>query len=176
MARSPSGEYDTKVCGVGYQLLGIMQVCCTRLIRTLITVCSASFHLLLIEFDIPELRQQLIHLFEVSRRTTLHFARSFLPPQLRMWNDLPYSVFDTETRDGFKGAVNVGCFPELCFLQFSVAHVLVELRKKFTNNFVFPAWAYAAGFNNNNNQLRIAVGQSQLRTIASMTVDQIQSI
>ena len=25
------------------------------------TVCSASFHLLLLEFDIPELRQQLIH-------------------------------------------------------------------------------------------------------------------
>ena len=29
-------------------------VCCTRLKRTLITACSASFHLLLLEFDIPE--------------------------------------------------------------------------------------------------------------------------
>ena len=28
-------------------------VCCTRLIRTLIIVCSVSFHLLLPEFDIP---------------------------------------------------------------------------------------------------------------------------
>ena len=28
-------------------------VCCTRLILTLITVCSATFHLLLLEFDIP---------------------------------------------------------------------------------------------------------------------------
>ena len=36
-------------------------VCCTTLIRTLITVGSASFHLLLLEFDIPELRPQLIH-------------------------------------------------------------------------------------------------------------------
>ena len=32
----------------------------------------------------------------------------------------------------------VGCFPELCFLQFSVAHVLVVLRKQFINNVVFP--------------------------------------
>ena len=45
----------------------------------------------------------------------------------------------------------VGCFPELCFLQFSVAKVLVRLRTHFINNFVFPTWALAAGFNNNNN-------------------------
>ena len=32
-----------------------------RLILTLITVCSASSHLLLLEFDIPELRTQLIN-------------------------------------------------------------------------------------------------------------------
>ena len=44
----------------------------------------------------------------------------------------------------------VGCFPELCFLEFSVAQVLVGLRKQFINNFVFPTWACAAGFNNNN--------------------------
>ena len=36
-------------------------VYCTRLIRTLIIVCSVSFHLLLSEFNIPELRLQLIH-------------------------------------------------------------------------------------------------------------------
>ena len=40
-------------------------------------------------------------------------------------------------------------FPELCFLKFSVLHVLVGLRKQFINNFVFPARAIAAGFNNN---------------------------
>ena len=32
----------------------------------------------------------------------------------------------------------VGCFPQLCFVQFSVAEVLVGLRKQFMNNFVFP--------------------------------------
>ena len=36
-------------------------VCCTRLIRTRIIVCPVSFHLLLSEFDIPELWLQLIH-------------------------------------------------------------------------------------------------------------------
>ena len=36
-------------------------ICCTWLIRTPITVCSASYHSLLLEFDIPELRPQLFH-------------------------------------------------------------------------------------------------------------------
>ena len=45
----------------------------------------------------------------------------------------------------------VGCFPELCFLQFSVVHVLVGSRKQFIKNFVFHTWACTAGLNNNNN-------------------------
>ena len=44
----------------------------------------------------------------------------------------------------------VGCFPELYFLQFVVAQVLVGFRKQFINNFVFHAWTCTAGFNNNN--------------------------
>ena len=44
----------------------------------------------------------------------------------------------------------VGCFLESCFLQFSVEQVLVWLRKQLINNFVFPTWAFTAGFNNNN--------------------------
>ena len=36
-------------------------VCCARLIRSLIIVCSASIHLLLLEFDISELRPPVIH-------------------------------------------------------------------------------------------------------------------
>ena len=52
---------------------------------------------------------------------------------------------------GSKVKSTVYCFPDLCFLQFSVAQVLVGLRKQFINNFVFPPWAGAAGFNNNNN-------------------------
>ena len=51
--------------------------------------------------------------------------------------DLPHTVFDTGTLDGIKGAVYIWFFPELSFLQFSVAQVLVWLRKQFINNFVF---------------------------------------
>ena len=86
--------------------------------------------------------------FEVSRYRTSEFESSFLPAQTRVWNDLPYAVFDTGTLDGFNGAVNHGCFPEFVF-QFSVVQVFVGLRKQFINNFVFPTWACAAGFNNN---------------------------
>ena len=67
-----------------------------------------------------------------------------------MWNDLPYTVFDTGMLNGFKGAVNRWLLPRVVFFQFSVAQVLVGLRKKFMNFFVFPTWTCAAGFNNNN--------------------------
>ena len=32
-----------------------------------------------------------------------------------------------------------------------MAQMLAGLRKQFINNFVYPTWACAAGFNNNNN-------------------------
>ena len=79
------------------------------------------------------------------------FARAFLPAQVRLWNDLPYTVFDTGTLMDSRVQSTVGCFPELCFLQFSKAQVLVGLQKQLINNFVFFIWAFAAGFNNNNN-------------------------
>ena len=46
-------------CVIDVMLLGY--ICCTRLMRTLITVCSASFQLLLLEFNVPVLPPQLIH-------------------------------------------------------------------------------------------------------------------
>ena len=39
---------------------------------------------------------------------------------------------------GSRAQSTVGCSSELCFFQFSVAHVLVGLRKQFIQNFVFP--------------------------------------
>ena len=97
-------------CVIDVVWLGL--VCSTRLIRTLTTVSSEGFDLLPLEFDIPELRPQLIHWsFEVSRCRTCQFVRSSLPPQVRMWNDLPYTVFDTGTLDEFTGAVNRWLLP-----------------------------------------------------------------
>ena len=54
----------------------------------------------------------------------------------------------------------VGCFPEFVF-QFSVVQVLVgsRSRKQFIDNFVFPIWACAAGFNNYNNRGKGAVAK-----------------
>ena len=86
-------------------------VCCTRLIRTLITVCSASFYLLLLEFDIRAAAADHPLEFEVSKCRTSGFARSFLPAQVRLWNDLPHTVSDTGTLDGFKGTVNRWLLP-----------------------------------------------------------------
>ena len=139
-------------CVIDVALLGLLY--CTRLIRTLITVCLASFHLLLLEFGITELPPQLIHWnlkYQGVERPNL--LEVFSPSQGSnvAFKQLLCTVFDTGTLDGSKGESAVGCFPESCFLLFSVAQVLVGLRKQFINNFVFPTWACAACFNNNNN-------------------------
>ena len=42
---------------------------------------------------------------EVPRCRTSQFGRCFQPAHVRMWNDLPSSVFDSGTLSGFKGAV-----------------------------------------------------------------------
>ena len=47
-----------------------------------------------------------------------------------MWNNLPHTVFDTGMQDG-TGVCGVA--------------------KAIINNFVFPTWVCAAGFNNDNN-------------------------
>ena len=52
---------------------------------------------------------------EGTRCRTLKFSRCFLPTQFRMWNDLPYTVFDTRTLDEFKGAVNRWLIPWVVF-------------------------------------------------------------
>ena len=48
---------------------------------------------------------------EVSRFRTSQFARCFLPAPATVWNGIPYTVFDTRTLDGFKGAVNHWVLP-----------------------------------------------------------------
>ena len=54
---------------------------------------------------------------------------------------------------GLREKLIVSYFPEFDF-SFSVAQVLVGLRKQLVNNLFFPDYACAAGFNNNdNNQL-----------------------
>ena len=94
--------------------------------------------------------------FEVSRCRTSQFVRCFLPAQFWMWNDLPYTVFNTRKLDMVSiQQSTVGCFPELCFLQLSVAKVLVGLRNQFINSFVFHTWACDAGFNYYNYNLGV---------------------
>ena len=135
-------------CVIDAVWLGL--VCCARLIRTLFTVCSASLDLLLLEFDISELRPQLIHWnlkYQGVERPNL------LGLSCRLRFDcgitLPTLCLTPKRWMCSRMQLTVGCFPELCF-QFSVAQVLVGLRKQFINNFVFPTWACAASFNNNN--------------------------
>ena len=94
-------------------------VCCAGLIRSL-------NHCFFSELPFPPVRVQhtraaaAAHPLEsdVSRCITSQFERCLLPAQTRVWNDLFNTVFDNGTLDGFKGAVNRGCFPEFVFQFF----------------------------------------------------------
>ena len=76
--------------------------------------------------------------FEVARCRPSPFARCFLPAHTRVWNDLPYRVFDTGTLDGFKRACQSFLASLSLFFSFSVALVLVGLLKQFIKKNVFP--------------------------------------
>ena len=108
--------------------------------------------------------------FEVSRCITSQFARSVVPAQVRLWNDLPYTVFALERWMVPRVQSTVGCLPELCYLQFSAEQVLVWLQRQFINNIFLPTWACAAGFNNNNNNNDCVVGQCELQDHPSLIV------
>ena len=115
--------------------------------RTLITVCSASFHLLVLVFNIFELRPQLIHWclkyhgVEPPNLPGLSYQARF-----ECGMTFPTLCLTPGRCMGSRVESTGGCFPELCFLQISVALVLVGLRKQFMNNFVFPTWASAAAW------------------------------
>ena len=105
-------------CGSGF-------VCCTRLIRTLIIVCSSSCHLHLLEFNIPELRPPFIHCslkYQGVERPNLLGLSCRLRFDCGM--TFPTLCLTPERWMGSRVQSTVGCFPELCFLQFSVRQVL----------------------------------------------------
>ena len=123
-------------CRCVIEVMLLSWVCCRRLIWTLITVFSVSFHLLLLEF-------------EVSRCRTFQFARCFLRAQVRIWNDLPYTVFDTDTLDGFK-AVNRWLLHWIVFSSVFCGVACVVCETNISTIF-FTTWPCAEGINNNNN-------------------------
>ena len=98
-------------CGIGIAWLGL--VCCTRLLRTRITVYWASLHLFLLEFDISGMRPQLIHwsikyqgvecpnLQGVSCRLRLECGMTF-----------PTLCLTPERWIGSRVQSTVGCYPE----------------------------------------------------------------
>ena len=116
-------------------LLGL--VCCTRLIRTLITVCSASFHLLPLEFDIRAATAAHPLEFEESRCRTSQFVRFYCRPRFECGMTFPTLCLAPERKTSSRVQSTTGCFPELCFLQFSVALVLVRLRKPTNKKLCF---------------------------------------
>ena len=67
-----------------------------------------------------------------------------------MWNDLPYTVFDTRMQDRLHCAVNRWFLPWIAFSSVFHAAGACGFVKAIYNNFVFPNWVCAASFNNNN--------------------------
>ena len=85
-----------------------------------------------------ELGPQLIHWnLKCQSVEPPYLKRCFMPAQVQMWNDLPYTVLGTGTLDDSREQSTVGCFPELCFLQFSVVQVLAGVAKAIYKKLCF---------------------------------------
>ena len=93
------------------------------------------------------------------------FCQSSTPPSCGTDHPLEFEVWRCRTsQDGFKGTVDgengrwgqgssQSSVASLClFFSFFRGAGDCGVVKKFMNNFVFPTWACAAGFNNNNNK------------------------
>ena len=113
--------YSVCSCHCVIDVLWLGLVCCTRLIRTLMTVCSASFHLLLREFDMPELQPQLIH-WSLKYQGVERPNLLGLSCHLRFHSGMTFHTLclTPERWMGSRVQSTVGCYPELCFLQFFV--------------------------------------------------------
>ena len=109
-----------------------------------------SYCLLLPEFYITDRRPQLIHWslkYQCVGRSNLQAVSCQLWFECGM--TFPTLCSTTERWMGLREQSTVGCFPESCFLQFSVAQVLVGLRKQLINN-MFSPWFCVINNNNNN--------------------------
>ena len=99
----------------------------------------------------------------VQRSAELCQFRSYRPFQLIHPGGEHFNLLCVSCRPKFeRGITSLHCvgkkFFELCFLQFSVAQVIVGLRNQLINNFVFPTWA----FNNNNNIIENSINSLTL--------------
>ena len=99
-----------------------------------------------------ELRPQLIH-WSLKYRDVQRPNLLCLSCRLRFECGMTFPTLGLTLKRwmGSRVQSTIECVPELCFLQFSVAQVIVELQKRFINNLVFPTCACVARFNNNNN-------------------------
>ena len=67
-----------------------------------------------------------------------------------MWNDLPYTLFDTRTLDGFMGTVNRRLILIVVFSTVFRGAGACGVAKAINKQLCFSHWASAAGFNINN--------------------------
>ena len=126
--------------------LSLCHRCCVAGLSMLHKVNANSNHCLfselLLEFDIPKLRLQLIHCSLRCQGVERPYLQGIsCRPRFECWMTFPALCLTLERWMGSSVQSTVGCFPELCFLQFSVVQVLVGLWNQFINNFVFPARA-----------------------------------
>ena len=124
-------------CVINVMLLNCVWIVhCTRLIRTQIIVCSVNFHLLLPEFDIPELRLPLIHCsskYQGVERSDLQgvSCRPKFVGGMTLYNTL---WLTPESRMSLREQSTAGCFPEshcFSFLGAGACGVAKQISKHF---------------------------------------------
>ena len=88
--------------------------------------------------------------FEVSRCRMSQFAMYFLPAQVRMWNDLLYTLFDTGTPDWLKDASQLLVASQSCVFSSRGAGAC-GVAKSIYQQLCFSNLDLCSWGNNNNN-------------------------
>ena len=123
-------------CVIDVVLLGL--VCCTRLIANCNHCLFSELQFASIRVRHLELRPQLIHWSLKYQGVEWSNLQVVFCARFECVMTCPTLCLTLEHWMGSRVQSTIGCFPELCFLQFSVAQVLVGLRKQFIINFIFP--------------------------------------
>ena len=109
-------------------------------------------YVLVLEFDILEQRPQLIHWTSKYQGVeSPNLQGVSCQPRFECGLTFPTLCLIPEPWMGSWVQSTTGCFPELFFLQFFMAQVLVGWRTKIYEQLCFLTCTYAAGFYNNSN-------------------------
>ena len=120
----------------------------TQLLASMLTKPSVFYCLPIVPCNLVSIKLLLLLLL---RCRTSQFARSFLPAQVRKWNEWPFIHCVWHGNAGLVQGCSKSLVASVNFFSFFRGEGACGVAKTIYKQLCFPTWTCAAGFNNNNN-------------------------